>query len=179
MNNFLKTTSVLWLFLFTLSCGGTKEQSVEINTPEEIEKTKSETDDRADVSFNDGMVGKVFHNYLEVKMALVNADVPAVQTVAANLAESFTDDRAEMKKLSQQMADADAIEKQRALFAEFTVQVEPLIKGALSEGTIYKKFCPMAFDNQGAYWFADVKEIRNPYFGNEMLTCGEIKETIQ
>jgi hypothetical protein len=179
MNNFLKTTSVLGGFLLTFSCGGIQEQSVEINTPEEVEAAKSTTADRADVAFNDGMVGKVFHNYLEVKMALVNADVSAVQTAAANLTESFTDERAKVKKLSKQMADADAIDRQRVLFAEFTIQVEPLIKGALSEGTIYKQFCPMAFDNQGAYWFADVKEIRNPYFGNEMLTCGEIKETIQ
>jgi hypothetical protein len=37
----------------------------------------------------------------------------------------------------------------------------------------------MANNNTGAYWLSDSKEIRNPYLGNEMLTCGKVKETVQ
>ncbi|MFW5959926.1 MAG: efflux RND transporter periplasmic adaptor subunit, partial [Chitinivibrionales bacterium] len=37
-------------------------------------------------------------------------------------------------------------------------------------------FCPMAFNNQGAYWLQEDREIKNPYFGESMLGCGEIKE---
>ena len=36
----------------------------------------------------------------------------------------------------------------------------------------------MAFDNQGAYWLSNAKQIRNPYFGEKMLTCGEVKEKL-
>ena len=36
-----------------------------------------------------------------------------------------------------------------------------------------KKFCPMASSNQGAFWIQDEHEIRNPYFGSDMLNCGE------
>jgi Cu(I)/Ag(I) efflux system membrane fusion protein len=35
----------------------------------------------------------------------------------------------------------------------------------------------MAFDT-GAYWISDSKEIRNPYFGDAMLTCGEVKKEL-
>lgn len=42
----------------------------------------------------------------------------------------------------------------------------------------YYQYCPMAFDNQGAYWLSSQEEIRNPYFGNKMLNCGEVKETL-
>lgn len=42
----------------------------------------------------------------------------------------------------------------------------------------YYQYCPMAFDNQGAYWVSNNEEIRNPYFGNKMLNCGEVKETL-
>jgi Cu(I)/Ag(I) efflux system membrane fusion protein len=34
----------------------------------------------------------------------------------------------------------------------------------------------MAFDNKGAYWLSETKEIRNPYFGDKMMTCGEVKK---
>lgn len=43
---------------------------------------------------------------------------------------------------------------------------------------IYYQYCPMAFDDKGAYWISDKKEIRNPYFGDMMLKCGEIKRII-
>jgi hypothetical protein len=36
----------------------------------------------------------------------------------------------------------------------------------------------MAFDNKGAYWYADVEKMSNPYFGEEMPTCGSVEKTI-
>lgn len=43
---------------------------------------------------------------------------------------------------------------------------------------LYLEYCPMAFDNEGAYWISNSEEIRNPYFGDAMLTCGEVIEII-
>ena len=43
---------------------------------------------------------------------------------------------------------------------------------------IYIQHCPMADSNKGADWLSKEKEIRNPYFGESMLTCGEIKKKI-
>jgi len=40
---------------------------------------------------------------------------------------------------------------------------------------LYLSFCPMAL-GQGAYWVSDSNQIKNPYFGSEMLECGEVKE---
>jgi Cu(I)/Ag(I) efflux system membrane fusion protein len=42
----------------------------------------------------------------------------------------------------------------------------------------YEAFCPMAFDNRGAPWLQNFKQIDNPYFGASMLRCGEIKKTM-
>jgi Cu(I)/Ag(I) efflux system membrane fusion protein len=47
----------------------------------------------------------------------------------------------------------------------------------LEKDKVYKVFCPMAFDNKGAYWLSETEEILNPYFGDAMLSCGEVKET--
>ena len=43
---------------------------------------------------------------------------------------------------------------------------------------IYYQYCPMAFDNRGAYWLSNQPVIRNPYFGDEMLECGEVKDSL-
>ena len=45
--------------------------------------------------------------------------------------------------------------------------------------TLFVLHCPMANDNKGADWLSSSKEIRNPYYGEAMLTCGEVKDTIK
>jgi hypothetical protein len=44
---------------------------------------------------------------------------------------------------------------------------------------VYYQFCPMAFDNKGAYWISKTEDVRNPYFGLKMLSCGEIVQEIK
>jgi Cu(I)/Ag(I) efflux system membrane fusion protein len=36
----------------------------------------------------------------------------------------------------------------------------------------------MAFNKQGAYWMSNEREIKNPYFGNEMLNCGSVEDSL-
>ncbi len=45
--------------------------------------------------------------------------------------------------------------------------------------TIYVQHCPMADNNKGADWLSTEKEIKNPYFGSSMLTCGEVTKEIK
>jgi len=37
----------------------------------------------------------------------------------------------------------------------------------------------MADNNNGAFWLSLEKEIRNPYYGEAMLKCGEVSQTIE
>lgn len=43
---------------------------------------------------------------------------------------------------------------------------------------VYLLHCPMAFDNTGADWLSSSTEIKNPYFGKTMLTCGAVKDSV-
>lgn len=47
-----------------------------------------------------------------------------------------------------------------------------------SSQKVYWQFCPMAFDNKGAYWMSYEREIKNPYFGSEMLNCGSVEDSL-
>jgi Cu(I)/Ag(I) efflux system membrane fusion protein len=44
---------------------------------------------------------------------------------------------------------------------------------------LYKQYCPMANNSQGAIWLSSSQEIRNPYYGDAMLECGEVQVAIQ
>lgn len=177
LTNFLSACFMLAIFS---SCVDNKsKQNVEINTPQEVKKAEEKVADVADQDFIDGMTGKVWHNYLEIKMALTNDDPDKVQEVAEGMADSFSTERAELKAIAEKLAEADDIERQRELFSAFTDKVGTMFEEALSGGTIYKKYCPMAFNNKGAYWYADVEEINNPYFGEKMPNCGTVEKTIK
>ncbi len=43
---------------------------------------------------------------------------------------------------------------------------------------VYHQFCPMAFDNEGATWLSNTSVIRNPYLPKKMLSCGEVRDSI-
>ena len=175
------TLTITTIIVISLSsCGdATKKQDNKMSSPAGIEAKKESTPEIADASFSDGMTGKVFQNYQQIRVALVNSNPDEVNLAAGNLAESFAGEREEMKSMAIAMADAKDIEKQRELFSQFTEEVEPLFKESISEGAIYKQFCPMAFEGKGGYWISNAEEIRNPYYGDKMLKCGKITETIK
>ena len=71
------------------------------------------------------------------------------------------------------------IETQRVEFEKLTEAIYSMaLEFKFGNVTIHKQYCPMAFGNKGAIWLSDSKEIMNPYFGDKMLHCGIVKETI-
>ena len=62
----------------------------------------------------------------------------------------------------------------RDLSSNMTTSIEKF--GIKSDKTLYLEFCPMADDNKGAFWISANKEIQNPYFGQQMPSCGEVKK---
>jgi Cu(I)/Ag(I) efflux system membrane fusion protein len=73
-----------------------------------------------------------------------------------------------------------SISNQREAFANFNTTFYQSIKQfGLSDVITYYQYCPMAVDDNGAYWLSEIREISNPYFGEEMLRCGETRETLK
>ena len=71
------------------------------------------------------------------------------------------------------------LEKQRTAYAQFENGLYRSVKAyTIGEKPIYRQYCPMALNSKGSYWLSDKKPIRNPYFGDQMLTCGETKEAL-
>jgi Cu(I)/Ag(I) efflux system membrane fusion protein len=72
-----------------------------------------------------------------------------------------------------------SVREQRLVFDKLSTS---LIKVAQAFGLYdqnYKiQYCPMVNNNKGAYWISKQNVIRNPYYGNQMLTCGEVKDSI-
>ena len=164
--------------IFFAACSTESPQSVDVNSSEEVKTEQETTADIADVSFVDEITGKAFQNYLQIEEALFNSDLDVAKATANELAETIGSERKAMKELALKMADDDDLDALRTHFYLFSMEAEEFFSDALSAGTIYKQYCPMAFENEGAFWIADVKEINNPYFGERMAHCGKTVEVI-
>lgn len=79
----------------------------------------------------------------------------------------------------QQITKMEDVEDQRKQFEFLSKALINTIKVfGIPDDAFYIQHCPMAFDNDGADWISDVEEIKNPYFGDRMLRCGWVQETI-
>ncbi len=177
----IKIYSLLLVALVGFSCANDKkkvEAELEIKTvPNTFEHKKSEID----VKFKDEKTATVFEEYINLKTALVNTDAATASTQASNLMSAFANinvDEATLE-ITQKIIKANDIEAQRSAFVDVTNAVEEMLKDALDSGAIYKQYCPMAFNNTGAYWLSESKEIANPFFGEKMYRCGRIDATIE
>jgi Cu(I)/Ag(I) efflux system membrane fusion protein len=72
-----------------------------------------------------------------------------------------------------------AIKGQRNHFKQVSASlIEALQVFGVNE-KVFIAFCPMADGDKGAYWLSREEKVINPYFGNKMLTCGEVKQVIE
>lgn len=132
--------------------------------------------------------------YFKVKNSLVNDDAAATQKAAAGIQTSLSKVdmslvkgaaheqwmaiRNEIQQAAGLIAKESDIAKQRTHFSPLSQALLTLTETfGLTKDKVYKEFCPMAFDNKGAFWLSESEEIRNPYYGKAMLTCGEVKAT--
>lgn len=93
-------------------------------------------------------------------------------TAGAYLSESI--------ELLQAIAATDQLDRQRMYFVTLNKYLVSLAQNLQGTGTpLYVQLCPMANENQGALWLSSEREIRNPYYGDGMLTCGSIVDSIQ
>ena len=70
------------------------------------------------------------------------------------------------------------IEEKRLAFINLSNEMINIVKVFGAQDTVYIVHCPMADDNKGADWISFENEVLNPYFGDKMLRCGKVKQTI-
>ena len=101
-------------------------------------------------------------------------------SMATDQKKVYEEVRGSLLDHTKNIADnAGKIEHQREHFDLLSADMYDLVKVFPVEQTLYVDHCPMYNDKKGANWLSEVKEIRNPYYGKEMLECGTVKEEIK
>jgi Cu(I)/Ag(I) efflux system membrane fusion protein len=137
----------------------------------------------------------VFDQYIVLKNTFVQSDIKKANKAAQEVQQALS--KVDMKLLTGEahlqwkdilgnldkqirlIISSAKIEEQRLAFSGFSDQFFKAIKTfGLMGKTAYYQFCPMAFNNKGAYWLSESNTIQNPYFGEKMIACGDTKETL-
>lgn len=187
MNKTFLKIAIAAMVLSLYTCGKDKKEPTPPVLTEAKEVVASDinlntTDTRSDVVFANDTIDNLYNQYLMIKKGLVNADYKIVQEESKKLEILLkdTEGNKQLKATAKLISLTKDVTKQRNFFVTLTVETEKLIRNAaITSGEVYKQFCPMAFEGNGGYWLSDSKEVRNPYYGNMMLKCGTVHETIK
>ena len=85
----------------------------------------------------------------------------------------------EIKTSATSISNTTNIKEQRNHFKHLSSHLTNAIELFGINEKVYHQFCPMADNNKGAYWLSKEEKVINPYFGDAMLTCGEVKQVIE
>jgi len=133
-------------------------------------------------SFKDEKIGSAYRHYTHLKDALVESNAGEAKKAAEELQKSLTNvaDSKIAVDAARAIATSSDLEMQRKTFSNLSNEMTSLVKASKpASGSLYVEYCPMANNNDGAIWLSNEKEIKNPYFGEMMLKCGSVKETLQ
>ncbi|MBW6498598.1 MAG: efflux RND transporter periplasmic adaptor subunit [Bacteroidales bacterium] len=139
---------------------------------------------------------KLFHIYFNLKNALADDETEKAREHGQELKDHlatigqhsldgehhmFWMDRYEdIEGSVEKLVNASDKEKMRVHFEPLS---EAFIETARTLGAIgqtwYVAFCPMYDNDRGAFWLSEFEQIKNPYFGSMMLSCGEVRETLR
>ncbi len=167
--------SMIVLAAFILLAVSCKQKAV----PAEVIVEKKQ-DTMIALVLKDDRLNAIYPQYVKLTKALVDNDAAAARIAANAIGEGVS--KLQLKESLKREADkivatAD-IELQREAFASLSSELIALIEqSGVQAGTLYVDFCPMAMEDKGASWISTAKDIRNPYFGEKMLTCGGVKST--
>jgi len=154
-------------------------------------KTKAPTQASVEALPQNASLDAVLTHYLHLKEALASDNSEGAATAGGQLQTALVSLGKQTMSEPQKKAYAgiadDAqenaehisksggnIKHQREHFQSLSEDMYDLVKAFGSSQTLYKDYCPMA----KASWLSEVKNIKNPYLGKSMPTCGTVKETI-
>ena len=94
--------------------------------------------------------------------------------------KAYTDIQDDAKEQAEHIgANAGNIAHQREHFDMLSKDMYDLVKLLGTNQPLYVDHCPMYSNNKGAIWLSEVKDIKNPYLGKAMPTCGTVKEELK
>ena len=122
-------------------------------------------------------VKSVLDHYLKIQTELTKDSIKGIDEQANAIAKAVKGDDMKMlspdvAKQAEKLAQAKDLKAAREAFKPLSDSlIKYLADNKAGKGTYHEAYCPMV----KASWLQTGTDIRNPYEGKDMLTCGELK----
>jgi len=186
------TMALAATMILTVSCkDGNKEEAA---APMSNEMHQESMDDKDDMAMSDNQDAKaeaILNDYFNLKDALVNDNNGKAKELGNTLAKSLKafdasnysdNEQSELKDIiedatehAEHIGESD-IKHQREHFKILSKDVTDMVAITGTDKKLYEQFCPM-YDG-GTAWLSTKEEVRNPYYGSQMLKCGKVQREI-
>jgi hypothetical protein len=194
MKNIIIVSSLI-LATFSIAACNNSNKSTSANSETDTAKmtttTQTGTGSKTNTSVKD-----LVASYLQLKNALTkdNSNDAATagkalakgflkfdqETLSASQKKSFTDIADDAHEMSEHIGEsAGKLPHQREHFDMLSKDMVDLVKLLGAGQPLFVDHCPMYNNNKGADWLSETKDIKNPYLGTKMPTCGSVKEELK
>ncbi len=141
-------------------------------------------------------LGKIWQTYLPIQRALAADDLANAQQALSQIESALASideqslsvpaqqvwhrERTSLTTLVTALYDAGDLTAFRKEFKPLSEEIGVLAKtfGFGPQFPVFELHCPMAFQGQGAVWYQDNDQTRNPYYGSTMLKCADRVEQV-
>lgn len=199
MSKLKSTLGIVAIAFITLTVMSCKDNSKEQNSTDgdHSEMNHDNSDGHHDGEKREMAMGgdsntqAVLNDYFNLKNALVGDDNGKAKELGATLATSLGNfdasqyndtQQSELKAIvedavehAEHISESD-IAHQREHFKVLSKDVIDMVAITGAEMKLYEQFCPM-YDG-GTAWLSTKEEVRNPYYGSQMLKCGKVQREI-
>jgi len=167
----------------------------EVSNEDHSDHQSKETEVKSVSSEFKSQLNGVLQEYLILKDALVQSDISKVSASAKDIQKRLSNVdmslvkgdmhvkwMSHLEKLTNSSANIEEASNLNTQRTEFLSLSQALIESVNTfgvGGVVYQQFCPMTDGGKGGYWLSETEEIKNPYFGKQMLKCGETIQKIE
>lgn len=136
-------------------------------------------------------IDKITNSYFDVKNAMVASNAPLVKSRSSEFLTALSAPVKGLKPAEQKLmatylqklkydsrhiSETTLLDHQREHFQSLSKNMYSLLSGLkLNTATVYQQYCPM----KKASWLSESEDIRNPYYGDEMMECGKVTATLK
>ncbi|MDF4203938.1 DUF3347 domain-containing protein [Maribacter sp. SA7] len=188
----IRTVALVATMILTVSCkDANKNEAPSSASNEVMQENMDSSKNMAMNNSQNAMAEAILKDYFNLKDALVGDENDKAKMLGGTLAKSLgnldksTYSESQQKELTDIIEDATEhaehisesdIKHQREHFKILSKDITVMVSITGTATKLYEQFCPM-YDG-GTAWLSTKEEVRNPYYGSQMLKCGKVQREI-